>query len=451
VIPISAVPGFVFPAIASEYAAAVWHLLSQLRSSERMPLRDIERLQDAQLDALVRHAFNNSSFWQGRLAAAGWTPDQRFDRSFLNRLPPLTRSDLQNNFDTMRARRLDPVYGPIKVAQTSGSTGAAVRVEKARVQQLLYDAITMRDNIWHRRDFSQKFCAIRPRVKSSARRDWGPPTARLVKTGPAAALDSDKAKLDAQLDWIVAEQPNYLLLTAPRLDGLLQLALERNVRVNTLRQIMTFAGVVMPEIRELARQVFGADIKDLYTTEEVGYIALQCPDHDTYHVQSETVLVELVGDDGTPVPIGTPGHVQVTVLHSFAMPIIRYRLGDMAVAGEPCACGRQRSVLEKILGRQESVLKLPDGRRHVATIRARDFLKFADIREYRVVMYADDVVDVFLTAQKPVPDAARESIRNMIQEKLAYPFPTRIKQVGEIDWGRSWKREGFLRVNRPSE
>jgi phenylacetate-CoA ligase len=59
----------------------------------------------------------------------------------------------------------------------------------------------------------------------------------------------------------------------------------------------------------------------------------------------------------------------VTPLHNFAMPLIRYAIGDYAEAGPPCACGRGLPVLARILGRARNLLTLPHGERIGAIVR----------------------------------------------------------------------------------
>ena len=78
----------------------------------------------------------------------------------------------------------------------------------------------------------------------------------------------------------------------------------------------------------------------MYSCEEAGYIALQCPQAEHYHCQSESVLVEVLDDEGRPCTPGQVGKVVLTALHNFAMPLIRYENQDYAEVGPPCACGR---------------------------------------------------------------------------------------------------------------
>src|SRR3546814_9801972 len=75
----------------------------------------------------------------------------------------------------------------------------------------------------------------------------------------------------------------------------------------------------------LCRDVWGLKIADLYSTQEAGYLALQCPEHEHYHVQSEAVLLEVLDEEDRPCRPGEVGRVVVTPLTNFAMPMIRYR------------------------------------------------------------------------------------------------------------------------------
>jgi hypothetical protein len=80
--------------------------------------------------------------------------------AMLDRLPPLTRADLQARFEDMRIMPLPARFGPVRISESSGSTGTAVRVAKCAKQNLLRHAITMRHQLWHGRDFSQKLCVL---------------------------------------------------------------------------------------------------------------------------------------------------------------------------------------------------------------------------------------------------------------------------------------------------
>jgi phenylacetate-CoA ligase len=110
--------------------------------------------------------------------------------------------------------------------------------------------------------------------------------------------------------------------------------------------------------------VFGIKVTDLYGCEEVGLIACECERHDGLHLNVVQVFVEILREDGTPAAPGEAGLVVVTDLLNRAMPLIRYRLEDLAErAAAPCPCGRGLPMLRRVVGRMADFLKRTDGSR----------------------------------------------------------------------------------------
>src|SRR5207244_11937336 len=88
----------------------------------------------------------------------------------------------------------------------------------------------------------------------------------------------------------------------------------------------------------------------------------ECPEHSGLHVNADGVLIEIVAG-GRPAPPGTPGAIVVTDLSNFAMPLIRYQIGDVGVlADRACPCGRGLPLLESIEGREADYVVTADGR-----------------------------------------------------------------------------------------
>src|SRR3546814_16158281 len=102
----------------------------------------------------------------------------------------------------------------------------------------------------------------------------------------------------------------------------------------------------------------------MYSSQECGYFALQAPGHDHYLVQAEVVLLEVLRADGSPCEPGETGRVVVTPLTNYAMPLLRYEIGDFATVGAASPCGRGLPVLDRILGRVRNMLVPPDRQRH---------------------------------------------------------------------------------------
>jgi phenylacetate-CoA ligase len=128
-----------------------------------------------------------------------------------------------------------------------------------------------------------------------------------------------------------------------------------------LSQVSTLSEIVDPVLRDDCAQAWGAAVCDVYSCEELGMIAIQCPEHPHYHVQSESVFVEVLNERGEACAPGETGRVVATDLHNFALPLVRYEVGDYAEVGAACPCGRGLPVLSRIMGRQRNMLTLPSG------------------------------------------------------------------------------------------
>ena len=130
------------------------------------------------------------------------------------------------------------------------------------------------------------------------------------------------------------------------------------------RLVLCGGEVLAAAARRAIEDAFTSPVFDFYGAHEFNLLAWQCPHDDAYHVCDDNVLVEIVDDSGRPVEVGEVGEVVATALHSYTMPFIRYRTGDLAMRGPAtCRCGQPFSTLRAIQGRAADYLKLPEGRR----------------------------------------------------------------------------------------
>ena len=112
------------------------------------------------------------------------------------------------------------------------------------------------------------------------------------------------------------------------------------------------------ELRTTIQDLLGLAALDIYGLSEVigPGVATECLERDGLHVNEDHFLVEAVGPDGEPVPEGTPGELVFSTSRE-AMPLLRYRTGDVAALSHaPCACGRTLVRMSKVLGRRDDML-----------------------------------------------------------------------------------------------
>ncbi len=218
---------------------------------------------------------------------------------------------------------------------------------------------------------------------------------------------------------------------------------ESGIRFPTLREVQTLSEVLDPALREECRRLWDVEIADRYSTQETGYIALQCPESENYHIQSECALVEILDADGAPCRPGEIGRVVVTPLHNFATPLLRYDIGDYAEVGNPCPCGRGLPVLKRIMGRARAMLTLPDGGRSWPLMGGSRFAEIAPVRQYQFVQKSPQRIEARLVVARPLSDEEEGKLRERMLSRLGHPFDIEFSYVKKIERRAGEKYEEF--------
>jgi len=141
-------------------------------------------------------------------------------------------------------------------------------------------------------------------------------------------------------------------------------ALQRHpVSPPSIRVALTGAEALTPDLRRKIEERLGVPVRDQYGSNECNLMAWECAHGGPLHTSDDTVLVEVIGPDGAPVSPGEHGEVVVTALHTFTMPLIRFRIGDVARQGSAlCECGAPLATIQGVQGRMLDMFPLPDGR-----------------------------------------------------------------------------------------
>lgn len=417
----------------------------QLEQSQWWPPESLRRRQFGQLECLLTHAFETVPFWRERLRGAGWEPRAAFDEETFRRLPVLTRREVQAAGEALRSTGVPPEHGRVTDGWTSGSTGTPIHFFQTEASKLFWLAFTLREHLWRRRDFSGKLAAIRVKMKNGSWPSWGPPVDTVFPTGPGASLDIG-TPVEEQLSWLIAQDPDYLIGQPSNLREL-ALASRRHARKpGRLREVRTLGEVLPDDLRQLCREVWGAPVTDIYSTMEIGYLALQCPQHEHYHVQEEGVLVEVLDERGEPCAPGAVGRVVVTALHNFAMPLLRYEIGDYAEVGKSCPCGRGLRVLTRILGRRRNMAVLPDGSRRwpYFSNRISNWCSIRAIRQIQLVQTGREEVEARVVAHAPLTAEDEKLLGEVVAESLGYPFAVSLRYLDQIPRNPGNKFEEFM-------
>jgi phenylacetate-CoA ligase len=316
--------------------------------------------------------------------------------------PILTRYDLQ---------KMDAPRGDF-VTKTSGATGIPVEVQRTHLSRLWWNATNLREALWHRRDLSQSFAIIRPQINQEmVQPDWGPAFALLGRTGPVYGHP-----VEGDLNsWLQKIQPGYLLTYPSILETIDLKALTH------LKGIKT-TGETLHQKHPL--------LADMYSSEEVGTIAIQCPDNpEVYHVM-ENIVVEILDEQDKPASMG-----RVILTDLTSRYLYRYEIGDYAEWGK-CTCGRGLQTIKRILGRRRNQVLLPDGSKHWPRIGSLEYRKIAPIKRFQMAQVDATTLELRLIIDHPLTENQREALRKQIHLYIGYPFEIRFVYVDPFPPGK---------------
>lgn len=433
--------GMVWPNIPSPLAAVPLALQFSLRVSERWSAERLLENQLRQISALLGHALKTVPYYQGTLHHHAMPPPAYMTMNDLQQLPLLRRVDIQDAGKALASKAVPPNHGKSFEIQSSGSTGRPVRVLGTGLTSIYVMALTMRGHLWHGRDLAAKNVDVRTaraRADSKKTYHWAP----VPDAGESVRLDVN-LPINVLLEKLIEEDPVYLQTHPYTLKGLIENSVERGIGLTKLRQVRTFGEALDQGTRDAARTHWDVDVIDNYSAMEVGTMAQQCPEHEHLHVQSESVLIEVLGDDDTPCAPGEVGRVIVTALHNFATPLIRYEIGDYAEVGEACACGRGLPVLKRILGRERNFLVLPSGEKRFPETRMILMPIAPEILQFQLLQKTLESIEMRLVVSSPLTKSTESRIAHELNKKFGYPFEYRFVYVEDIPRAANGKFEEF--------
>jgi phenylacetate-CoA ligase len=369
----------------NEYFA---NYLRMLERSEWLRPDELAQFQGDRLANLLLHAYEHAPFYRERLAPL-FDADGGVDLSRWTEVPILMRTDVVSHGEQMRVANCPIEYGSVKDINTSGSLGTPLRVAINGAVSLGTNAALARLSRWFGLDPSRALASIKIFPGDERARY---PTGRKSKEwimgygGPSYGLDV-ATPVAQQLEWLARTRAPYLLTYPSNAYALAEVVSRDEGRALGIEAVFAFAETVPDGARELVAERFGASLIPYYATQEIGIIAIQCPAKTQYHLAAENVVVELLDDEGRDVPVGERGRVVVTGLQNYAMPFIRYVLGDVAIASDkPCPCGRSLPVIERVEGRIRNAFTFRDGTRiWPRGWLAREMRAFVPFRQYQLV------------------------------------------------------------------
>lgn len=217
-----------------------------------------------------------------------------------------------------------------------------------------------------------------------------------------------------------------------------------------IKLLLAGGEVIDASTRRRCREAFGVEITETYGTIEMGVMAWQQKGREGLSLISDCTLFEFLDRKGEPAAPGQWARIVVTDLHGWLMPFIRYDQGDLAtykiVEDER---GESVQVIDQIIGRQDDIAMLPDGR----SLTYLDFYEimdgYAGIRQFRVRQQAPDRFLIELAAEPPYYHTIEKELLNKLAALSPLPLTFEIQLMERIPPDSSGKMRMLVREFRP--
>lgn len=377
------------------------------RTIETMPAEQLRELQDARLRDQIEWVYERSPFHRARMRRAGLRPRDVQGVADLTKLPITEKDDYASEQET------HPPYGGmlcvpesdlVRYWTTSGSTG------KPR---------TFGSTLADYEDYLES--AARVLWTAGVRPGWklAVPFSHGHWIGLWGVFDAAWQRVGAQIVPLGGYDTQYRIRKMAEISisafcatptyaaHLSEVGRQMGIDVRSIgvRAILTAGEPASPSTRARIEDTWGACTFDFYgNTENLSYLGVDCEEKAGFHFWQDRTVVEVVDQDGQPVPEGETGEMVFTNLTCRSMPAIRLRIGDVTrLDSAPCRCGRTHTRVLYVLGRREDVFKIRGVNVYPRVI--EDVVRGMDGlgSEYRIVFRRAEGLDQLVLQVEPLP------------------------------------------------
>lgn len=380
------------PAAARFTGVGIWNEYRKMLDRERLEYEELRRHQFSRLSALLGHACENVPFYRRRFEELGLSPDEIRRPEDLALVPPTTKEDIMAAFpEGITAQSSD--RSKWKYVASSGTTRKIMGIHDFRKATINWAAGLRAHKLAGNHDVGMKWMEIPPHMCTAicgiddgakqeplftksllsllARCDLKGVGEHLYRVAYSHRHDLYKRvtlpsfgsegtnipdrEIASYLEAISRYKPHLLEGLPLYLHAFAKYLAANGLTAPEVGVIKPFGGSLPPVLKKTVADAFGCEVYDTYGCSEMGFIACECPCHDGLHLFMDLYLVEVVRN-GKPAAPGELGRLYITDLENYAMPWIRYDIGDVGryfIADH--GCGR-KSLRLQVEGRVEDTL-----------------------------------------------------------------------------------------------
>jgi len=338
------------------------HDYEKVKSFCALPSESMSSLQLLAIQSITCHAYENVPYYRSLFDKHGINPFDIQNYEDFCYIPVLTKKELRANPDMLIDAEVDK--NKLIKSGTGGTTDSPIPIYYDQVRNRIKTAEMVFFREWFQWYPESKVAYL-----------WGAPMdmptmnswrsrirSRLLERTLFlfASMLNDEV-MNQYVQQLNDFKPEIIQAYSNPMYILAKFILRKKLSIVQPKTIIVTAELCSPVQRKVIEEAFKCSVLSFYGAREAGYIAVQCGQEKNFHINSHGVFLEILRNN-KPVKNGEIGDVVLTDLHNYAMPLIRYKIGDVAsLDTKRCPCGSELPVLNFMAGRETDVFVTPDG------------------------------------------------------------------------------------------
>jgi len=390
---------------------------------------------------LIEYSYINVPYYTKQWDSIGLHPDKIQSYSDLSKIPLLTKEDIRNNIDSLIDKNL--LKEDLMIHETGGSTGTPLKFYYDENTEISRKASMYR---W-RKYAGVRYSSDRYLYIGRASFDlidnkekWGNNGEKFTgnynpinDTLFFASTNMSSEVLQEYTKKFLWFKPEYIQGYASGVNIFTKYLLSKQIKVDFVKAILVSSDSLLNSQREDVSKVFGCDIYDRYGLVEESVVACECFEHDGMHIDMEKSLIEIINKNQEQV-FAEVGELIGTNLENYAMPLIRYKTGDLASLdlNTNCKCKRESYKLRELQGRKDDFILTPKGK-HVSGGGLNQLaMGINSIIEYQLVQKSLDRVVLYMVVSINYSREDEEIIINRLNKSLDNSISISVEIVDTI-------------------
>jgi phenylacetate-CoA ligase len=399
----------------------------------------LDTFQWQELQKLLKHAFNHTSFYKKSWASVGINGHQDIkSMADFHKLPIVTKTDIRDHYQEF----LSDIHPTNVKKSTGGSTGQPFSFELDLESNTRREAIMWRGYGWLNAGLGVKTLYL-----------WGADLGNSNKTKSLKnmlyhgfynrkmlnSFSMNKNNMLSYVEDINKYNADAIVSYVNPLYELAQYIIANNCKVKSPKSILTGAEQLHEFQRNIIEKAFNAPVYNTFGCREFMLIAAECQQEKQLHINIDHLVVEAVDEQNNPVN-GESGNLIITDLYNYGMPLIRYENGDKAtLENKSCSCGNPLPLITTIDGRKLDIIKTNIGATIPGELFPHMFKEFSGIERFQVIQKELSSITIKLICNEQFSLENEENIIKEINKYSKGALAINIDKVDEIPLTKTGK------------